>query len=716
MKKNLLTLCLSISLLFCSKAQAQFFNYLSTSAWSEIGSYNDLGTSGTKITTNFLGQAFKTQNDNSSIQNIGFTFGFAGVNYTQFTVNTNGFIKLGNDTVSISESSDVLFSTHAKSTNVIYAFNGNLQSTPISEYRVLTTGTAPSRTCIIQYKAVTDSGCLSCNPSSMPQYDNVEFQIILFEGSNNIDFVYGGFTPNLNPAGFVPYNCGLKSNNATNSVNATKSSQTPFINVAFIDGPYKGNRFNTRNNLLPISGFTIHWEPVEVKQTNCQLQNSVLIGKVPKLYDNVLSVNVRNIGISTLTNYTVNVDVTGANTLSIQQVIPSLASGDKVTVTFPYFSWPNAGKNTIIVSLPNDDDNNDNRDTLIQNVTDLTIGYCPDSAFGGRLGNTTNSIDMAVRFKNPIANKVMSVTAYIDTSGRSYRVYLYGVSGDTPKTKLTNPSTNITSVAGPNTLSYAPNGITVNSDFFVVVTQTNVTTSLRLGYQREDPIREKTFYFRIPQGTSINPSSEWNDFAPSNPFRLMVDVTMQTAFLPINLMNYNGYKEVEYNILTWQTQGEVNNAGFEIQRSNDGNNFVKIGFIDAKGNPNMLASYMYKDYNPLPGVGYYRIRQLDKDGKESFSDIIKIDRKEKQKLEIVKLYPNPSKDNATLVFNSASSDKMNINITNMMGKVVFTQVLNATKGENKIQLNTSNLPAGNYLINVAEMNTENFATTKFIKQ
>lgn len=713
---------LFILLFFYNSVTAQFFNYTSTSASVENLSYFDLGTAGTRITTNYKGQPINTNGDNSNVQNIGFNFNFAGTIFTQFTLNTNGFIKLGNDTADIAESEDILFSNHSKSVNVIYPLNRKLVPTANAEFRVFISGAVGSRTCTIQFEGMGDNGCSNCenppfNASTDQQFENVEFQIVLFETSNSIQFIYGNFTTTLNPAGYIPFNCGLKSSSSTNSVNATKSSQSQHLNTTFIDGAYTGNRFNNRSNLPPIPGFTITWTPIIIRNNNVELKKIYSIGKVPRNYDHEVKVELRNIGATALTNYPVTINVAGANTRTLSTTIPNLASGEKTSVSFPFTSYPNVGNQQLIVNLPNDDDNNDNVDTFNQVVTNNTIGYSASNVSTGVLGNTTNSIDMAVKFRNnSVGNRVMSITSYLDTAGRPFRMYLYStVSGDTPRAKLTNPTTNITSVIGANTVNYT-NGIAVTGDFFVVVTQTEVNRSLRLGFQREDPIRDKTFYFRIPQGSTVNPVARWEDFAPSNPFRLMVDVTMQNAFLPVNLMNFTAGKDDKFNALSWQTQGEVNNKGFEIERSLNGKDFEKIGFVNAKGNPYMLANYLFLDKNPANGNNYYRLKQIDKDGTSTYSDVVLVRNIDYKKIEIISLYPNPSLNESTLLLSASKNDKVVINTVNSLGKIVSTQTVNTIVGENKIQLNTSSLPKGNYIVTVAEVNSENFATTNLIKQ
>ena len=305
-------------LVLFATSKAQYFNYLASNASVNVaGTYTDLGTSGTKITTNFSGAPMGNIDDNSSVQQIGFSFNFSGINFTEFVLNTNGFIRLGNRPTAISASHDVLFSTDTTATNVIYPFNINLQPTGNTEFRVFTTGTAGSKTCTIQFKALTDSGCpVNCNPAADIQYDNVDFQIILREGSNNIEFVYGNFIANGNLSGFVPTNCGLKLNDASRSINATKASTTAYASTAFLNGAYTGNRFNTRNSILPSSGFTIQFIPVPVLNNNVTVQTLYSMGKVPKNFDQSVSVIVQNVGTTNFTNFPVTLSVSGANTFN----------------------------------------------------------------------------------------------------------------------------------------------------------------------------------------------------------------------------------------------------------------------------------------------------------------------------------------------------------------------------------------------------------------
>ena len=246
----------------------QSWSAAAASGQSLAGTYTDLGTNGTAITTNFAGTAMTYDDDNSSVQNIGFNFVFNGSTYTQFVLNTNGYIKLG---ASAPSSATVFYptsfasygsTTTASDIDLIYPYNHDLQAgsgTP--EYRVYTSGAVGSRVCTIQFKNVADK----VTPT---QFTNINFQIKLYESTNVIDFVYGNWTASGNAATSVTSAVGIKGATVNESVNVAKGSGTAWTtalkaanNFFFRDGDYPtaGPEFNTKNTFLPDVGRTFRF-------------------------------------------------------------------------------------------------------------------------------------------------------------------------------------------------------------------------------------------------------------------------------------------------------------------------------------------------------------------------------------------------------------------------------------------------------------------------
>lgn len=107
--------------------------------------------------------------------------------------------------------------------------------------------------------------------------------------------------------------------------------------------------------------------------------------------------------------------------------------------------------------------------------------------------------------------------------------------------------------------------------------------------------------------------------------------------LPVTLISFSGKASSEGNVLLWSTAAEVNNEGFQIERSVDGVTFDKIGFVPGKGTMSARGDYQFVDHQPLASA-YYRLKQLDIDQTYSFSRSINL--KNESGIRLI-AYPNP---------------------------------------------------------------------------
>jgi hypothetical protein len=245
-------------------ANAQSLGQTTAAAANVAGTYTDLGTTGTVITT------ANTDDANSAAQNIGFTFGYNKLTFTQFVLNTNGVIRLGSaapstaalylDTSTGSTSTDPLQSTNAADVNLIMPFNTNLVSgsgTGGAEYRMFTTGATGSRVCTIQWKNVADKA----STGNAQQFSNFSFQVKLYE-SGRVEFVYGTATAGTGAIAARDTDVGLKgSGNATGQlVLATKASTTAWSAATFRASSYQLNTFVFSNTPLPDAGRTYRFD------------------------------------------------------------------------------------------------------------------------------------------------------------------------------------------------------------------------------------------------------------------------------------------------------------------------------------------------------------------------------------------------------------------------------------------------------------------------
>jgi hypothetical protein len=187
-----------------------------------------------------------------------------------------------------------------------------------------------------------------------------------------------------------------------------------------------------------------------------------------------------------------------------------------------------------------------------------------------------------------------------------------------------------------------------------------------------------------------------------------------TAPLPIELMSFNA-KNQKCNLmeLAWETASEKNNAYFDVERSVDGRDFLSVGKVTGTNEPGG-SLYTFVDDNNLKYAPfyYYRLKQVDFDGRFEHFDIIKVENSCENEGVSMSVYPNPAFDKVNVSLNGLSeNDRVKLIITNVIGEVVMS-IPDASASEvNEIKLN--GLTAGIY--NVKLVGFEETTSKRFIK-
>ena len=196
-------------------------------------------------------------------------------------------------------------------------------------------------------------------------------------------------------------------------------------------------------------------------------------------------------------------------------------------------------------------------------------------------------------------------------------------------------------------------------------------------------------------------------------------VQLSGSALPITLNNFRGERNGEKNVLIWTTQMEHDNKGFELQRSADGNNFAPLDFIASKapgGNSTTTLNYLYNDNKPFKGNSYYKLKQLDKDGRFVYSNIVLLKGFGVTNLQLSLLYPNPAKTELDMIFASPYNSKINLIVTDVSGRIVMQQTRQLISGDNNVKLNIAKLSAGSYMIKAICADGCGTIIKKFVKQ
>lgn len=189
------------------------------------------------------------------------------------------------------------------------------------------------------------------------------------------------------------------------------------------------------------------------------------------------------------------------------------------------------------------------------------------------------------------------------------------------------------------------------------------------------------------------------------------------ALLPVELLRFSGIREGSVNKLKWTTATEQNNRGFAVQRSSDGINYVTVSFVASRapgGNSIDALDYVYIDNAP-PGIKqYYRLQQTDHDGRSKYSQVIVIKGERPSVLLIQNIYPNPAGGIVNIETAIPSGEQVQLQVTDLSGRIIMRQYIKLEAGSNTIQLNTRTLAAGSYLIKLVCANCGN-AVGKFVK-
>ncbi|MFD1631624.1 hypothetical protein [Pseudopedobacter beijingensis] len=186
--------------------------------------------------------------------------------------------------------------------------------------------------------------------------------------------------------------------------------------------------------------------------------------------------------------------------------------------------------------------------------------------------------------------------------------------------------------------------------------------------------------------------------------------TVAKTTLPVTLTSFTGKAEQNFVKLNWITSSEQNNSHFEVLRSTDGKSFNVIGNVKGNNNSDIAINYEFKDQNPLNVTAYYRLNQVDYDGKNKLSSVISVE-PGLAVLEEFTVYT--SAQSVVVRFNSALKSNGKIVIYTTAGQAIINKDIVIETGANEVILPAKGIKNGN--IYVALLNAEGkIQSEKFI--
>ena len=169
------------------------------------------------------------------------------------------------------------------------------------------------------------------------------------------------------------------------------------------------------------------------------------------------------------------------------------------------------------------------------------------------------------------------------------------------------------------------------------------------------------------------------------------------VFVPVELTSFTAMVNGKEILLSWSTASELNNLGFEIQRSTGGEEFFTIGFVDGHGTTTEQQNYSFADKKLDNGKYYYRLKQVDFNGTYDFSEIVEVEWRAFNSYLLEQNYPNPFNPTTTIGFGIKEKNQVKITVLNAIGEEVAI-VLNEERepGFHQIEFSANNLPSGVY--------------------
>lgn len=160
--------------------------------------------------------------------------------------------------------------------------------------------------------------------------------------------------------------------------------------------------------------------------------------------------------------------------------------------------------------------------------------------------------------------------------------------------------------------------------------------------------------------------------------------------LPVELISFTVDSKDNQNYLAWTTATEINNDFFSIERSNNGSKFAKIGKVIGTGNSYSTIDYRFVDESPESGSNYYRLKQVDYDGKYEYSDIVRADNTTSR----IKIYPTNTTDYITIDMDE--QQVASVVVFNEVGQTIKEMTIT----EMQTRIDISDLPNGMYFVQV----------------
>ncbi|MBL7731069.1 MAG: hypothetical protein JNM88_07825 [Chitinophagaceae bacterium] len=175
------------------------------------------------------------------------------------------------------------------------------------------------------------------------------------------------------------------------------------------------------------------------------------------------------------------------------------------------------------------------------------------------------------------------------------------------------------------------------------------------------------------------------------------------TILPVSLSAFNTRMQHGQADLSWKTEQETNSLSFEIERSGDNSHFKQLASVPAHGNSAQPLAYTYTDVSPLKGISYYRLKQVDIDGRFTYSAVKRVDNRV-EGLELKNIFPNPVSSNKEMNLEVLTGKPcmLTMNLFSQAGLLVLHSEKRFISGQQNWKLLLPSLSGGVYEVMISD--------------
>lgn len=201
----------------------------------------------------------------------------------------------------------------------------------------------------------------------------------------------------------------------------------------------------------------------------------------------------------------------------------------------------------------------------------------------------------------------------------------------------------------------------------------------------------------------ISTAGVYQSSLASSAFDAILVKYFNLSLLPLNIISFNAQAEENQSAVncTWQVSSDQTCAGYLLERSIDGNTWLVVEMVEPVGAQGQ-AEYTSRDENPLTGTAYYKISQLDNESNAIDSRIAVVNLSGSQ--EELLIYPVPAVDLLNMTINKSKDELVSVQVYDVAGKLIYSTVVSMVKGSNYFGLQISDLPAGQYVLQLRNEN------------